>query len=390
MTTEPVHAGGTVALEGEQLDRLITALSERKFEVLGPKLHDGAIVYDRLSSLNDLPSGWSDEQSPGKYRIKRGKEDALFGYVVGPHSWKKFLYPPVQRMWQAERNGKGLHILPNHDSAPSKFAFFGVRPCELSALAIQDKIFLGGPYVDPGYKARRENLFLVAVNCTQPGGNCFCASMNTGPKAVAGFDLALTELSQDGHRSFLVEIGTAAGAAMLSGIPHRPATDADKQLAERVLAHAARHMGRKLDTRDLKDLLYRNYEHPQWDKVAERCLSCANCTLVCPTCFCTTVEDSTDITGNHAERWRRWDSCFTVDFSYIHGGSVRATPRSRYRQWMVHKLAAWLDQFGVSGCVGCGRCITWCPVGIDITAEASAIRQSDQAKAPAEQGRESE
>ena len=389
MTTEPVHAGESVALDRKHFEQLFPALARREFEVIGPTLRDGAIVYDRLASLHDLPVGWADEQSPGRYRVKRRKDDALFAYTVGPLSWKKFLYPPVERLWRAERNGRGIQILPNPHSPP-KLALFGVRPCELSALAIQDKVFLGGAYVDPGYKSRRESLFIVAVNCTQPGGTCFCASMDTGPRAVAGFDLAVTELAQDGHRSFLVESGTDAGAAVLSEIPHRPADDADKQLAERALAHAARHMGRKLDTRDLKELLYRNYEHPQWDKVAERCLSCANCTLVCPTCFCTTVEDTTDITGDHAERWRRWDSCFTVDFSYIHGGSVRATPRSRYRQWMVHKLAAWLDQFGVSGCVGCGRCITWCPVGIDIAAEVSAIRQSDQAKAPAEQGRDSE
>jgi Fe-S-cluster-containing hydrogenase component 2 len=140
-------------------------------------------------------------------------------------------------------------------------------------------------------------------------------------------------------------------------------------------------MGRSMDTTDIKELLYRNYDHPRWRNVASRCLTCANCTMVCPTCFCTTVEDVTDLTGNQAERWRKWDSCFTVDFSYIHGGSVRASPESRYRQWMTHKLATWIDQFGTSGCVGCGRCITWCPVAIDITEEVRAIRATDHAAA---------
>jgi Fe-S oxidoreductase len=100
--------------------------------------------------------------------------------------------------------------------------------------------------------------------------------------------------------------------------------------------------------------------------------------MVCPTCFCTTVEDVSDVTGDHAERWRRWDSCFTLGFSYIHGGSIRNSGKARYRQWMTHKLASWIDQFGTSGCVGCGRCITWCPVGIDITEEARAIRDGGQ------------
>ena len=132
----------------------------------------------------------------------------------------------------------------------------------------------------------------------------------------------------------------------------------------------------------IKELLYRNLEHPRWEDVARRCLSCTNCTLVCPTCFCTTVEDATDLSGGHAERRRRWDSCFSMDFSYIHGGYIRPSVKARYRQWMTHKLATWIDQFGTSGCVGCGRCITWCPVGIDITAEVKAIRADGMSADP--------
>jgi sulfhydrogenase subunit beta (sulfur reductase) len=386
--TQPLQVGSTVVFEPEHLEDLLRALADRGYEVVGPTIREGAIVYQRLTSIQDLPSGWTDEQAGGKYRLKRREDGALFGYVVGPHSWKKFLYPPLQRLWQAARNGKGVRILPEEEKAPPKYAFIGVRACELHAIAIQDKVFLDGQFVDPNYKSRRENLFLVAVNCGQAGGNCFCSSMSTGPKATSGFDLALTELLQDWRHRFLVEVGTVRGAEVLSAVPHQSAHDADKQQAARILDETTCHMGRKLETQGIKDLLYRNYEHPQWDKVAERCLSCANCTMVCPTCFCSTVEDATDLTGAHAERWRRWDSCFTVDFSYIHGGSVRATPRSRYRQWMTHKLATWIDQFGVSGCVGCGRCITWCPVGIDITVETGAIRASDSVKAPADQSKD--
>jgi ferredoxin len=384
VSPEPLQVGNRVVVEPEHLEQLIQALVERGYEVIGPTLREGAIVYERLASTGDLPAGWTDEQTAGKYRLKRRQDGALFGYVVGPHSWKKFLHPSRQRLWQVARNGKDLRILPEEAHPKTKYAFLGVRACELHAIAIQDKVFLDGQFVDPGYKSRREDLVLVAVNCGQAGGNCFCASMNTGPKATSGYDLALTELLQEGQHRFLVEVGTAHGAEVLSAVQHQPAEEADEQQAERLLQETTRHMGRRLDTHSIKELFYRNYEHPQWDKVTERCLSCANCTLVCPTCFCTTVEDVTDLTGEHAERWRRWDSCFTVDFSYIHGGSVRATPRSRYRQWMTHKLATWIDQFGVSGCVGCGRCITWCPVGIDITVEAGTIRASDSVKATTE------
>ncbi len=164
---------------------------------------------------------------------------------------------------------------------------------------------------------------------------------------------------------------------MLSALPHRAATAAEVGAAEAVVARTAESMGREMRADDLHDLLMRNLSHPRWDDVAARCLSCANCTMVCPTCFCTSVEDSSDLTGTETSRSRRWDSCFTMDFSYIHGGSVRSSTKSRYRQWMTHKLATWVDQFGSSGCVGCGRCITWCPVGIDITEEVRAIRDSE-------------
>jgi ferredoxin len=164
---------------------------------------------------------------------------------------------------------------------------------------------------------------------------------------------------------------------------HKASAKLARQAEEAVKAAAAT-ITRTLDTAGIRDLLYQNFEHTRWDDVAARCLSCGNCTLACPTCFCSTVEDSSDVAGQRAERWRRWDSCFVQSFSYIHGGSVRMSPRSRYRQWLTHKLASWIDQFGTSGCVGCGRCITWCPVGIDITEEVAAIRGAETPAAKGE------
>jgi ferredoxin len=193
-----------------------------------------------------------------------------------------------------------------------------------------------------------------------------------------GYDLALTEVLEAGEHYFLVEAGTGRGAALLAQLPGRAAGARERDAADAVVARTAARMGRTMDTAGIKELLVRNYEHPRWQDVSQRCLTCGNCTLVCPTCFCSSVEDSSDVTGRHAERTRRWDSCFTSDHSYLHGGSVRASSLSRYR----HKLATWWDQFGTSGCVGCGRCITWCPVGIDITEEVRAIRASDGAKRP--------
>jgi hypothetical protein len=360
----------------ESFPRLIDVLQARGYQVVGPTIREGAIVYGVLNSVADLPEGWTDEQGGGTYRLKRRPDAALFGYGVGPHSWKQFLFPAASRLCRIKRGVKGLESLGDDEAAPRR-AFLGVRACDLEALATQDRVFLGGRFVDPTYQRRRAEVFVVAVNCGQAGGTCFCVSMNAGPKATSGFDLALTEIVQDGHHEFVVETGTAQGVEVLRDVPHRPAGAEDLQAAAGLVAQAGRQMGRVLDTAGLKELLYRNHEHPHWDDVAARCLTCANCTMVCPTCFCSTVEDVTDLCGEQAERWRRWDSCFTLDFSYIHGGSVRASPKARYRQWLTHKLATWFDQFGRSGCVGCGRCITWCPVGIDITEEASAIRRTD-------------
>lgn len=365
-------------LDRSHLDTLIEALAARGYRVVGPTLRDGAIVYDDLASSADLPAGWKDEQDGGKYRLVRRNDKAVFGYAVGPHSWKRYLHPPLVRLWQATRQNGGFDVVPEKVE-PQKTAFIGVRSCELNAIQIQDRVFMGGPHVDSSYKARRENVFLVALNCGQSGGTCFCVSMNTGPKVKEGFDLALTEVLGKGHHYFLVESGSETGREVASALNLRAAGPEEIAAGERVVAKTASEMGRTLDTTDIKGLLYRNYESPRWTEVANRCLTCANCTMVCPTCFCTTVEDVTDLGGEHAERRQKWDSCFTLDFSYIHGGSVRPSARSRYRQWMTHKLATWIDQFGTSGCVGCGRCITWCPVGIDITEEAQAIRKMEAA-----------
>ena len=366
-----IDIGATVVVDTGGVQSLIDALIALGYQVLGPAVHDGAIVYAPIAHTSELPAGWTDRQEAGHYRLEKRADGAWFGYAVGPQSWKKFLHPPVERLWQARLTG-GTFVVDQERPA-AQMAFLGVRACELHAIAIQDKVFMGGAHTDAAYADRRRDNFIVALNCGVAGGTCFCVSMGAGPKAQRGFDLALTELLQPRHE-FLVEAGSDRGAALLAQIPHRAASPADGAAAAAVVADTAAHMGRQLDTQGIRELLQANPEHPRWSEVAERCLSCANCTMVCPTCFCTTVQDHTDLANQVAVRERTWDSCFTLDFSYLHGGSVRRQTKSRYRQWMTHKLANWIDQFGTSGCVGCGRCITWCPVGIDITEEVAAIR----------------
>nr|WP_197054478.1 4Fe-4S dicluster domain-containing protein [Nitrosococcus oceani] len=363
------------------MEELFLALKKRSYELIGPTVRDGAIVYDVLETVRNLPIGWTDEQEAGTYHIKRRNDDALFGYNAGPHSWKKFLFPPRKCVWRGRKKEDGGFETWKEGSEPApRYAFIGVRACELHAIQIQDKVFMGGTYQDPVYAGAREDNFIVAVNCGQAGKTCFCTSMNTGPKVGAGYDLALTEIIGSDTHYFVAEAGSDKGIEILAETPFRPAVKADMDAASACTDKARAEMGRTIDISDIKDLLYRNYDNRHWDELEKRCLACGNCTMACPTCFCSKVEDKSDLTGDHAERWRSWDSCFTMDFSYIHGGSARPTIRSRYRQWLVHKLAAWIDQFGSSGCVGCGRCITWCPVGIDLTEEVKAIRESEKKK----------
>ena len=357
------------------LEQILTNLRSRGHTLIGPSIDAETIVYKQISSLADLPQGWSDEQGPGYYRLRHTQDERYFNYTTSPSSWKKYLHPPQLRLWQAQRQGSSFRLIPEASSGET-YAFIGVRPCELKAIEIQDKVFRGEHYTEPHYDKIRRNAFILAINCSRPNETCFCTSMNTGPSVEEGFDLSLTEFFENGRHLFLISIGSDAGGDAMETVPVDPVTVEQKSICQKQYEDTCSGIRKRMVTKNIRETLINNPHHPQWDKVAERCLSCANCTMVCPTCFCTTVEDTTDLIGDHAERWRRWDSCFTMDFSYVAGGHIRKSTKSRYRQWLTHKLASWYDQFETSGCVGCGRCITWCPVGIDITEEVTAIQHT--------------
>jgi sulfhydrogenase subunit beta (sulfur reductase) len=370
---------GTYVVERGDFEAVLAALGQRGYTIIGPTIRDGAIVYGELSSATELPIGWTDEQEAGHYRLRRREDEALFGYAVGPHSFKQYQLPPDIVLWRAKvDDDDALTDITEASRTSPRYALLGARSCELHGREILERVLLGGRHPDPADRARTEDLFVVAVQCAQAGGTCFCVSMNTGPVAQRGFDLALTEVIEADRHYFVVQVGTAAGAELLTDVPHVAAATSEWGAATDVHERTASQMGRELDVTDIRALLYRNFDNPRWEEVADRCLTCGNCTMVCPTCFCTTVEDVTDLAGTEVERHQRWDSCFTVDYSNLHGGAVRSSSKARYRQWMTHKLATWWDQFDSSGCVGCGRCITWCPVGIDITEEARAIRASEE------------
>jgi ferredoxin len=354
----------TATIDSAGLGSLVGELQRRGFTVVGPTVRDNAIVLAEIDDAAQLPYGWGVDTAPGTYRLRPRQDRMAFGHSAGPGSWKQFLHPPRQQVWSSDADDP---------PQPPRYAFLGVRGCDLAAIRVLDRVLVGGAHPDGAYTGRRDGVFIVAVNCTEPGGLCFCASMKTGPACGAGYDIALTELADDDLISYLVETGTDAGAEVLGAIPHRAAEPAKITAALDEIACAATKMGRAMPDRDLRQLLIDARDSPHWDDVASRCLTCGNCTMVCPTCFCTSTSDVTDLTGQHAQRWMEWSSCFELDFTLVHEGPVRQSGPSRYRHWLTHKLSSWHDQFGSSGCVGCGRCIAWCPTGIDITEEIAGL-----------------
>jgi ferredoxin len=352
--------------------RLIDVLRGRGYRVVGPVVREGAIVWSDIQKVSDLPIGWRDMQEPGRYRIDPSNADRIFDVVHGPQSLKPFTFPPREPLLTIERTKKGFSAAATMPKS-EKVAVLGARPCDSAGLAIQDRIFLQDAFADPYYQARRDGLLLVVVNCTRALSTCFCASVGTGPQAKGGFDLALTELDE----TFLVEAGSKAGEDILSVLEQLPASTESITEADARLSACAASQTKRLNTSLLPQALYEAHEHPRWDEVATRCLACGNCTMVCPTCFCHAVEETPDLNCQRSEHERLWDSCFTQAHGYIRGKNIRPTIKDRYRMWLTHKLAAWIDQFGMSGCVGCGRCITWCPVGIDLTEELPALLKRD-------------
>ena len=351
------------------LARLIEELRSDGRTVVGPTIEDGAIVYDEISSAADLPIGWRDEQAPGHYRISHGNDERAFGYTVGPTSWKRYTFPSRVPIGQARRDGDRTTFEPIVPEAPA-LAFLGVRGCELAALRVQDRVLMEGPVADPDYAARRRAALVVAVECTVAGATCFCTSMGTGPEITSDEpDLVLTEVD-DG---FVVRAPTPAGRVLVERLELAPAKSDRVGEARAAVAAVREAIGDPVAVDGLPGRLADRLDDPHWAEIAERCLACANCTLVCPTCFCTSVGQRSDLDGLVSIAERSWDSCFSGDFAKVAGGNFRSRREDRYRQWLTHKFSTWVDQFGSFGCVGCGRCITWCPVGIDVREELLAI-----------------
>jgi len=370
------ESGMCYFLQAAGLEELILLLQGDGYQTIAPVEQDGAVLWAEISSAADLPSGRREEQQPGSYQLS-DDDSGVFGINHGHESLKSLTFKAREALVRFTKDENGIQFKPSV-TVVEKIAVIGARACDVAALEIQQQVFESGEVKDSHFRQHRQGLFIVVVNCTRAQPTCFCAAMQTGPCVRDGFDLALTEL----EGGFLIEYGSDVGRSLMQRLQPERANKKRIQEAARAMTACAESQTRSLpgqgkNGEPLDQLLQERQEHPHWQDVAERCLSCGNCTMVCPTCFCHSVEEVPGISGNSSERFRIWDSCFNPEHGYIHGKNMRPTTKERYRMWLTHKLGTWQQQFGSSGCVGCGRCITWCPVGIDLTAEVLAIVEEE-------------
>ncbi|MCX7914130.1 MAG: 4Fe-4S dicluster domain-containing protein [Thermodesulfovibrionales bacterium] len=347
-------------------------------KIIGPKVSNNVIVLSEID-FEDLPLGYRDLQSQGSYKLIKSDESTMFGYSVSADSFKRFLNPPNVEILSFKTSKRGLSFKPlTYQGKP--LAFFGIRSCDREALRLYDKVFLEGLERDFYYNSIRQNLILIALNCINPGDNCFCASISTGPEVKGSFDLLITELDD----CLLIESGSSFGDRLIKVLPQESVNETHMTKKKLVLEKCMGMFKKKISFNKLPDLIYKNIENPRWQEIAKRDLECGNCTQVCPTCFCSTTYDSVmlngiskKITEISGRKIRVWDSCFSRNFARVHGGNFRLSRKARYRHWFAHKLAYSLEQFSLPGCVGCGRCITWCPMGIDLTQELEGFSDGE-------------
>lgn len=344
------------------LQQLLDALTAQGYECVGPQLHDEAITYLPLQHVDQFPCGIEDEQLPGHYRYQKTPSHRYFSWANGAQAIKPLVFAPRDTLWNCEFHEGSLKFSAVQPEA-RQVAIIGVRACDIAALKLSDAHFLKNESKDVHYRSRREKLFLVAVNCSHPAATCFCASTGDGPVVEEGADIILDELDE----GFSIHAASEEGEHIIQSLPLKMLRPGQQKAIDKQRLEAGRAQRRSVE--NMHGRLVAQAKSDHWQKIAERCLSCGNCTSVCPTCFCNNEFQDSSLDGTQAEQVRQWDSCFTQGHSYIHGVVIRSETSHRYRQWLTHKFDTWHDQYGRSGCVGCGRCITWCPVGIDVTEE---------------------
>ncbi len=355
----------------EHFQQLIEVLTSQGYDCIGPTVQDNNLVYREIHNIDQLPRGIEDHQSPGRYSLSQQDHPRYFAWANGAQAIKPFSFKPHETLWKCQRDSQGNLQFEAQIPDSKPLAIIGVRACDLAALQLQRDHFLHQQYSDPWFRRHTRHLFLVAVHCSHPSSNCFCHATGDGPVATQDCDIAMHELD-DG---FLITASSAKGETILNRLPLQITTASMQQQAQQQIQSAINKQQKSLPA-NIKNNLQQNLDHPHWKKIGERCLSCGNCTAVCPTCFCHQEHEQLTLDENSSSHYREWSSCFTHSHGYLAGYQFRPATWQRYRQWLTHKFAGWHDQYKRSGCVGCGRCISWCPAGIDVTEELENLCNS--------------
>jgi len=342
----------------EDLGKLIEVLKAYGYVTYGYKVSRGAVIFDELRNLEDMPLKYRDVQGPGSYRLIEGN-----GVRHSFASPKEVIHPARQELFNVDSNG-GVSYPPIESK---KIALVGIKSCDLASIKVMDRILSN----DDSYNARRKEALTIVEECINPGDTCFCGSLGTGPYVSEDFDLAYARIDDD---HVLFKYGSRVGLNLVKRLGLKPASEELVNTYSSLMSEAKEKTSPlKFGLSDIENSMLKSMSDVDlWKKLSEKCVGCANCNLVCPTCFCTEFLDDLKL-DNSASRVRFWVGCLSYVYGLVAGTHFRPELYMRYRHFVLHKFLFYRKQIGLVGCVGCGRCITWCPVGIDLRKTVSEV-----------------
>ncbi|MEM4513481.1 MAG: 4Fe-4S dicluster domain-containing protein [Ignisphaera sp.] len=343
------------------LKRLIVLIKEFVgiADIVGYKVFGGSVIWGSISDVNDLPLNVSDIQGPGFFRITKGTR---FRHSVA--SPKVFLNPSEQLLLMVFRNYDVESVV----GEIPRVVLFGIKPCDVKSIEVLDSILGNHPLYA---KARKAIAGIVVEECLEPGETCFCGATDSGPNAGKGFDISYAKVNEN---SVIFRYGSNLGKRIIDELGLK---EAERDIVEeyvRLVENAKTKTVSKIPkVVDVQKALYNCIEDISiWAMLSKNCVGCGNCNYVCPTCFCLEFEDEI-VDERYAKRVAKWIGCLTYTYGQVAGGHFRPQLYMRYRHFVLHKFLFYPKQIGLLGCVGCGRCITWCPLGVDLRKTLSEI-----------------
>lgn len=313
-------------------------------------------LFEALRSLGDVYAPVKVSEQSYAFRPVRTGEEICFEALRTILPPKKFFYPPDETLVTYDKNG-----IYEHNAEQEFLVLFGVHPCDLAGLAIMDTIFQAGP-ADSHYMTKRASCLIVGLSC-MPDNHCFCQSMGCD-SPESGYDLFVTDIGD----AYFIDVHSVAGSKALEPVMQhlKSAEEPDKARYKDFWNKRAQSFTNGFTETNLHSVMEMEWNNDIWEEMAKRCLSCGNCTPVCPTCYCFDLLDIASLSGDSGSRHRQWDSCQFVSFAQVAGDfNFRPGPVDRLKYWYQHKLHGFDDPYGFKTCVGCGRCTVSCPAGID-------------------------